>query len=77
MILYDRLRPIIIHVAHIETLAELCSILKTEILMDNVKTNGLYLFIYFALTVTEKLFFLEKVLYLNVNFNNEFNINLQ
>ena len=40
MILYDRLRPIIIHVAHIETLAELCSILKTEILMDNVKTNG-------------------------------------
>ena len=40
MILYDRLRPIIIHVIHIETLAELCSILKTEILMENIKTNG-------------------------------------
>ena len=40
MLLYDRLRPIIIQVAHIETLAELCSILKTEILMENVKKNG-------------------------------------
>lgn len=40
MILYDRLRPIIIHVVHIETLAELCSILKTEILMDNMKTKS-------------------------------------
>jgi hypothetical protein len=40
MLLYDRLRPIIIQVVHIETLAELCSILKTEILMENVKKNG-------------------------------------
>lgn len=40
MLLYDRLRPIIIQVFHIETLAELCSILKTEILMENVKKNG-------------------------------------
>ncbi|RNA36024.1 Conserved oligomeric Golgi complex subunit [Brachionus plicatilis] len=40
LILYDRLRPIIIHVVHIETLAELCSILKTEILMDNMKTKS-------------------------------------
>jgi conserved oligomeric Golgi complex subunit 3 len=40
LILYDRLRPIIIHVVHIETLAELCSILKTEILLDNVKKNS-------------------------------------
>ena len=39
LILYDRLRPIIIHVIHIETLAELCSILKTEILMDNLNKN--------------------------------------
>lgn len=39
VILYDCLRPIIIHVNHIETLAELCSILKTEILMDNVQKN--------------------------------------
>jgi hypothetical protein len=38
--LYDTLRPIIIHVIHIETLAELCSILKNEILLDNVKNNG-------------------------------------
>lgn len=41
LVLYDRLRPIIIHVIHIETLAELCSILKTEILMDNtIKTKN-------------------------------------
>ena len=40
--LYDRLRPIIIHVVHIETLAELCSILKTEILMDNMKKSGIW-----------------------------------
>lgn len=39
MILYDCLRPIIIHVNHIETLAELCGILKTEILMDNVQKS--------------------------------------
>ncbi len=37
LVLYDSLRPIIIHVNHIETLAELCSILKTEILMENVQ----------------------------------------
>ncbi|CAF0746344.1 unnamed protein product [Brachionus calyciflorus] len=40
LVLYDRLRPIIIHVVHIETLAELCSILKTEILMDKNKDNN-------------------------------------
>lgn len=40
MILYDKLRPIIIHVVHIETLAELCSLLKTEILVENVKTKS-------------------------------------
>ena len=40
MILYDRIRPIIIHVVHIETLAELCSILKTEILLENVKAKS-------------------------------------
>lgn len=39
MILYDKLRPIIIHVVHIETLAELCSILKSEILVDNVRAT--------------------------------------
>ena len=32
--LYDNLRPIIIHVVHIETLAELCSVLKNEILAE-------------------------------------------
>jgi hypothetical protein len=42
MVLYDRLRPIIIHAVHIETLAELCSILKTEILLENVKTKSKY-----------------------------------
>ena len=39
MILYDKLRPIIIHAVHIETLAELCSILKSEILADNVRST--------------------------------------
>ncbi|XP_072180236.1 conserved oligomeric Golgi complex subunit 3-like [Diadema setosum] len=39
MSLYDVLRPLIIHVNHLETLAELCGILKTEMLQDHVQAN--------------------------------------
>ncbi|XP_062521592.1 conserved oligomeric Golgi complex subunit 3-like isoform X2 [Corticium candelabrum] len=36
-LLYDVLRPHIIHIHHLETLAELCSILKVEMLEDHVQ----------------------------------------
>ena len=37
--LYDLLRPLIIHIYHLETLAELCNILKTEMIDDHVQNN--------------------------------------
>ncbi|XP_030642854.1 conserved oligomeric Golgi complex subunit 3 isoform X2 [Chanos chanos] len=37
--LYDVLRPLIIHVIHLETLSELCGILKNEMLEDHVYNN--------------------------------------
>uniref|UniRef100_A0A8C6U2W6 Conserved oligomeric Golgi complex subunit 3 n=1 Tax=Neogobius melanostomus TaxID=47308 RepID=A0A8C6U2W6_9GOBI len=37
--LYDVLRPMIIHIIHLETLSELCSILKNEMLEDHVQNN--------------------------------------
>ena len=40
--LYDVLRPLIIHINHLETLAELCSILKIEMLQDHVQNNRKY-----------------------------------
>ncbi|XP_052004439.1 conserved oligomeric Golgi complex subunit 3-like isoform X1 [Xyrauchen texanus] len=41
--LYDFLRPLIIHVVHLETLSELCGILKIEMLEDHVQNNALQL----------------------------------
>lgn len=40
--LYDVFRPLIIHVIHLETLSELCGILKNEVLEDHVQNNGNY-----------------------------------
>ena len=37
--LYDLLRPKIIHIYHLETLGELCSILKIEMLDEHVQSN--------------------------------------
>ncbi|CAB3989375.1 conserved oligomeric Golgi complex subunit 3-like [Paramuricea clavata] len=39
-ILYDAFRPLIIHMNHMETLTELCSILKVEMLEDHVRQKG-------------------------------------
>ncbi|XP_017854764.1 conserved oligomeric Golgi complex subunit 3 [Drosophila busckii] len=38
-ILYDTLRPFIIHINHLETLAEICSILRIEMLEEHVQQN--------------------------------------
>uniref|UniRef100_A0A8D1N2Z2 Conserved oligomeric Golgi complex subunit 3 n=1 Tax=Sus scrofa TaxID=9823 RepID=A0A8D1N2Z2_PIG len=40
MSLYDVFRPLIIHVIHLETLSELCGILKNEVLEDHVQNNA-------------------------------------
>lgn len=39
VILYDLLRPFIIHINHLETLAEICSILKEEMLEEHVNNS--------------------------------------
>jgi hypothetical protein len=41
--LYDVLRPLIIHVNHLETLAELCSILKLEMMEEHIHNNSVQL----------------------------------
>lgn len=46
--LYDVLRPLIIHIIHLETLSELCSILKNEMLEDHVQNNGVCVEVFFS-----------------------------
>lgn len=50
--LYDVLRPLIIHIIHLETLSELCSILKNEMLEDHVQNNGVLEVFFFSQHLT-------------------------
>lgn len=45
-ILYDTMRPFIIHINHLETLAEICSILRIEMLEEHVQQNRMSLLIF-------------------------------
>lgn len=47
-ILYDALRPFIIHINHLETLAEICSILRVEMLDEHVQNHRKFILIYFS-----------------------------
>ncbi len=39
-VLYDTMRPLIIHIKHMETLTEFCTIIRGEILQEHVQNNG-------------------------------------
>lgn len=51
MHLYDMLRPLVIHMKHFETLVELCTVLRIEILQDYVYEDGNYKFILFLIYI--------------------------
>lgn len=42
--MYDTLRPYIIHINHLETLAEICGILRIEMLDEHVQHHGKFSF---------------------------------
>lgn len=57
-LLYDTIRPYIIHINHLETLAEICSILRIEMIEEHVQQNReCFLFIYanFFFEITPKI----------------------
>ena len=40
--LYDTLRPVVIHLEHLESLSEICYILKNELIDENILNQSLY-----------------------------------
>ena len=51
-LLYDNLRSRIIHVVHLETLAELVTILKVEMIEEHVKNSGIIIIITFSFVLS-------------------------
>jgi len=66
-LLYDNLRSRIIHVIHLETLAELVTILKVEMIEEHVKNSGIRIgfialsYIFFDLYIAKELSTFEAV----------------
>jgi hypothetical protein len=59
-LLYDNLRSRIIHVIHLETLAELVTILKVEMIEEHVKNSGMNIKMKFVLNLFE--FFSKRII---------------
>jgi hypothetical protein len=59
-LLYDNLRSRIIHVIHLETLAELVTILKVEMIEEHVKNSGMNIKMKFVLNLSE--FFSKRII---------------
>lgn len=45
MTLYEKLRPIVIHLEHLESLSELCTLIKYEFIEDNLDQDELESFV--------------------------------